>query len=405
VDQLPPDLRGSLYVKDDDWKMSLLFSNYVTFTNTSDRELDEIVRNRYSPLYVSVHAADPAVRAKLLGLGESGRAAETADVMRVIGKLRAGGIVLHAQIVLCPGLNDGDVLRETIEKLHGKTRSLAVVPVGLTKYQKNPSVKAVTPELAKEIIGIAGAYQEKYLKEGASRFVWCSDEMYQRAGLPIPDFDAYENFPQIGNGVGLLAQFEYEFNAVMRSYGGGGDGAPAGAGEVPSGTPNKAINESVPRGMPVEAAPPEKNKSAPPGENKPAPRETAGEAAPPDKADKRTLSLATGESAHGFLSALCRKAEGILNLKINCYKIVNRFFGESATVAGLVTGGDIAEQLKGKRLGESLLVPSVMLRAEGDLFLDGTPLSGLAAALGVKVEAVDAEGAAFAEKLIEIAGA
>ncbi|GHV00468.1 hypothetical protein FACS1894211_07810 [Clostridia bacterium] len=345
--------------------MSLLFSNYVTFTNVSAKELDEIIRHKYSPLYVSVHAADTETRARMLGLsgergtgnGEQGlndKTARIADVMRVIDKLHAGGIVLHAQIVLCPDLNDGKVLTDTIEALHGKTRSLAVVPVGTTRYQKNPLVKSVTPKLAREIIETVNERQRRYLKKSGSRFVWCSDEMYQRAGLPIPDFDSYENFPQAGNGVGLLAQFEYDFQAVFH------------------------LNAQL---------------------------EVSGRLKDnTDNCELKTISLATGESAYNLLSALCARAERALpNLKINRYKIVNDFFGHTVTVAGLVTGGDLAAQLKGKDLGELLLLPSVMLRAEGDLFLDGMSIKELSERLNVKIEVIDTDGAAFAEKLTEYA--
>jgi len=351
VDQLPEGLRESLYVKDDDWKMSLLFSNYVTFTNTSDAELDEIIRKHYSPLYVSVHTADAELRARMMNCPP-----RSADIMRVIDKLHAGGIVLHAQTVLCPGLNDGRYLNETIEALRGKARSLAVVPVGITKYQKNPVVKAVTRETAQKLIKTVNEYQKKYLYETGSRFVWCSDEMYQRAGLPIPDFDFYESLPQIANGVGLLAQFEREFEFAFNN-----DRLP--------------ITGRRPPAAPASSTPIRKR--------------------------QYTVSVATGESAYEFMSDICRRAETALgNIKINCYKIVNNFFGESVTVAGLIAGGDIAKTLKGEGLGEVLLLPSVMLRSEGDLFLDGMSLAGLSAALGgVKVEVVGTDGGEFYDKV------
>lgn len=201
IDQMPPRLRETLYVKDDDWRMSMLTGNYVTLTNVSDAELDRIVARQASPLYISVHAADPQVRAAMMQNPNAAR------LMPKLDKLRAGGIRFNAQIVVCPGLNDGRVLEETIQKLldYDNCLSIAMVPVGLTAYRE--SLYPVTPMNRERARAVLAIY-EKYRDSGR---VFASDEFYIRAQMELPPCESYGDFPQIDNGVGMLRLFEDDY--------------------------------------------------------------------------------------------------------------------------------------------------------------------------------------------------
>jgi len=318
VDQLPDGLRSTLYEKDDDWRMSLLFGNYVTFTNVSERQIRKIIRRKYSPLYISVHSTDAKVRQRLLRC-KSGTA--HLDIMPLLRRFKENGIVLHAQVVLCPGINDGEHLVKTIEDLHGLVRSLAIVPVGLTKFRKRGLLRPVTPEYAVEIIKIISAYQQKYLQEDGTRFVWCADEFYTLSGTQIPDYDFYENFAQIDDGVGMLAALKEEFELAIEDC----------EGQITN-----------------------------------------------YKLQITNADIVTGVSAYPFIKELCALfCEKFPNAQISVHKVTNNFFGESVTVAGLIAGRDIAAQLKGKLTSDTLLIPDTMLKAHSDLFLDGMTVATL----------------------------
>ena len=343
VDQLPENLRPSLREKDDDWRMSLLFGNYVTFTNVPERQIRKIIRRKYSPLYVSVHAADPVVRQRLLRCKNG---LNNIDIMPLLMRFKENGIAVHAQAVLCPGINDGEQLVKTIEELRGVARSLAVVPVGLTKFQKSKLLKPVTPEYAAGIIDVVDAYQEKYLKEDGTRFVWCADEFYTLSGRAIPDYDFYENFAQIDNGVGMIASFRNEFETALA------DACHGDAGGV-------------------------------------------------------SLDVATGVSAYPLISELCSLfREKFPKAHIRIHKITNIFFGESVTVAGLISGGDIAAQLKGKLISSALLIPDTMLKADSNIFLDDLTVAALEKELStpenyVKVIPTAVNGEKFLQAIID----
>ncbi len=210
VDQLPEHARPSLRLKDDDWRMSLMMGNYVTLTNVSDRELERIVRRHASPLYISVHAMDPLLRSRILGTPRGARLPEQ------LKALAEGGIEFHAQAVLCPGINDGAALEDTIEKLaamHPAARSLALVPVGLTDHREGLcTLHKYTPEEARAVLDIAGRWRERLLKKLGTRFVFPSDEFYLAAGRPLPEDGEYEDYEQIDDGVGMLRLLETEFS-------------------------------------------------------------------------------------------------------------------------------------------------------------------------------------------------
>jgi putative radical SAM enzyme (TIGR03279 family) len=332
IDQMPKGGRSSLHVKDDDWRMSFVMGNYVTLTNLDERELDRVIRRRVSPLYISLHASDPAVRRTMMKNPHAG------DILPQLKRLADAGLQFHLQIVLCPGLNDGDVLRRSIDDmlaLYPAAQSLAIVPVGLTRHREGlAQLRTFTPEEARALIAEIEARQSELLREHGTRFAFLADEWYTLAKTPLPAHDDYEGFPQIENGVGLLRLFEGEMLEALE-------------------------------------------------ERKPL------------KEPKRFL-MAGGTSAHDFFAESYRQLLPY-GITIDTRAIKNRFFGESVTVGGLVTGGDLVEQLKGEDFGRALLIPRAMLKADEELFLDGMSKAEAEAALGTRIIPV-----AGGEDLVEI---
>jgi putative radical SAM enzyme (TIGR03279 family) len=322
VDQLPAGLRGTLYVKDDDYRLSLIAGNYVTLTNLSPADVDKIKRLHISPLYVSVHAADPAVRARLLGRPHC-------DILPLLRDLHAHGICFHAQAVIVPGVNDGDVLQRTMEALYPLCESLAVVPVGLTRHC-NACIKPVGKTEARAALTQIHNFQKAALAVRGSRFVFGADELYVRAELPLPPADAYEEYPQIDNGVGLVTQFRQSFDAALSAHG--------------------AVR----------------------------------------RPKKRRLTLITGTDFAPFLQSICDNVLKPRGIDAEVVAVVNRFFGESVTVAGLVVGQDIVAQAPHGR--PLYVVPRSMLRAADDVFLDDMTLKQLSRQLGGRVIAVPPTG-------------
>ena len=330
IDQMPPGMRDTLYFKDDDARLSFLQGNYITLTNLSDEDVARIARMRISPINVSVHTTNPELRCRMLHNRFAG------ESLKRLSELAAADVEMNGQIVLCPGWNDGDELRRTLSDLAALGEALvsaSVVPVGLTKFREGlEPLRPVTKEDAREVIAIIDEAAERLLRERGSRVFYASDEFYLKAGLPLPGLEYYEDFPQLENGVGMLTLFEDEFTAAL---------------------------------------------------------ETADPAAPP-----QTVSLATGML---FLPEL-RKMVDLLgkrchNITCHVYGIVNDFFGPEITVAGLVTGGDLIAQLRGRPLGERLIIPATMLRAGDNVFLDDVTTDDAAAALGVPVTPCGSGGA------------
>ena len=206
IDQMPPGMRKTLYVKDDDWRLSLMMGNYITMTNIDDHELDRIIRRKVSPLFVSVQCTDPDMRVKLL------RNPNAAKIMDNLRLLKANGIRFHAQMVLCPGWNDGEILKkslEDLETLRPAVQSIALVPIGLTKFRDGlPYIKPYNKQMAADLIESVKPYQERFLREIGTRLVFPADEFYCLSGLPLPTDEEYEDYPQIENGVGMLRMFE-----------------------------------------------------------------------------------------------------------------------------------------------------------------------------------------------------
>ena len=332
VDQLPHHVRETMRVKDDDWRMSLMMGNYVTLTNVSDRELDRIIARHASPLYISVHAADPALRAELLGTPRAAR------MMAQLKRLSDGGIGFHCQAVLCPGLNDGPALDETIRALTALpgALSLALVPVGLTNHRDGlPALRKYAPEEARAVLAQAEAWRERLLRERGTRFVFPSDEFYLQAGVEVPADEEYEDYGQIDDGVGLLRLLETEFSAAWS--------------ELP------------------EA------RRAPGG--------------------GRRLAIACGVSAAPFLTKLMAE-HPVSGVQVSVVPVENRFFGPNVTVSGLVVGGDLVERMKDVPC-EAVLITECMLRSEGDRFLDDMTLEEASERLGRPVVPVGRRGDAL----------
>ena len=327
VDQMPPGMRDTLYFKDDDARLSFLMGNYITLTNLSRREIQRVMDLRISPINISVHATDPALRTAML---KNPRAGECLSVMEQFAR---AGIEMNCQIVACSGVNDGPALEATLadlSALYPAVTSVAVVPVGLTRFREglcriDPYTKEQAAALIDQVEGFAAAF----LAGHGTRLAWCSDEFYLIAGRPLPEKAYYEELNQLENGVGMLRLLLHQAQLALEDEG-----------------------------------------------------ETE---APP-------FAIATGLSAAPFVQEIIDKVgEKCGNIKGTVYPIVNRFFGETITVSGLITGADLLEQLRGRELGQRLLIPDNMLRAGERVFLDDVTVEQLEEALGVPVVVVPAD--------------
>lgn len=327
VDQMPPGMRDTLYFKDDDARLSFLMGNYMTLTNLSQREIQRIIDLRISPINISVHATDPELRTAML---KNPRAGECLSIMERFAK---AGIEMNCQVVACPGVNDGPALTRTMKdlgRLHPAVISVAVVPVGVTKFREGLCrIEPYTKEQAAALIDQVETFARAFLQEHGTSLVWCSDEFYLMAGRKLPEKAYYEDLDQLENGVGMLRLLLHQ--AAM------------------------GLEEEEPEQI-------------------------------------EPFSIATGLSAAPFVQEIvdnARKQCG--NIKGTVYPIVNRFFGETITVSGLITGTDLIEQLRGKDLGGRLLIPDNMLRAGEQVFLDDVTVEQVEQALGVTVVPVPAD--------------
>ncbi|MBI3804470.1 MAG: DUF512 domain-containing protein [Nitrospirae bacterium] len=334
VDQMPEGQRESLYIRDEDYRFSFLFGNYITLTNLTRKDKERIFEQKMSPLYISVHTTDLALRRKML-VNPKAR-----DVMAEIREMAEHGIILHTQIVLCPDMNDGDYLSKSVEDLasfYPSVKSLAVVPVGLTRHRKGlDEIKEVSVEYACEMIEWIKPWQERFRKEIGYPFVFLADEWYTKAQIPFPSMETYADLPQQGNGVGIVPLFLREFDAMHPFL------------------PNK-VSEPV------------------------------------------QIFLATGISFSPYLESCVRKVQ-IRGAALEVVRVTNDFFGDSVTVAGLMSGRDIIKTVQRCRRDKSaspfLLLPSVALNEERALFLDGMTPAEVEKELNLTVEVVsaDAEG-------------
>lgn len=340
VDQMPKGCRESLYDKDDDWRMSLMMGNFVTLTNVTDKELSRIIRRQASPLYISVHATDPDLREKLMGVPQARK------LMQQLTRLKDAGLHMHLQVVLCPGLNDGEALEKTIAdcaSLAPTALSLAIVPVGLTGYREGLCpLHPFTPAQADDVLRQIKRWQKHCYKTIGSRFVFAADEFYILAGQPIPKEESYEDFPQIENGIGLMRQ-------TIDDY--------------------------------LYAISPD------------------GEATPPAKPHQ--YALACGVSAAQSLTELLTE-HPIENVNVTVFAVENTFFAGAVTVTGLLTGSCLKEGLPKdlKAQGyEALILSDVMLRANTHTFLDDTTVEQLAKALDMDILITPNDGESLAMAL------
>ena len=329
IDQMPEGMRETLYFKDDDSRLSFLQGNYVTLTNMSEHDIDRIIRYHLEPINISFHTTNPELRCKMLHNRFAGEALKKVD------RLYEAGIEMNEQIVLCKGINDGEELERSIRDMSRYLpylRSVSVVPVGLTRYREGLyPLKSFTKEEAKGVLEIIHRWQKKLFKEHGIHFIHAGDEWYLLAEEEIPEEERYDGYLQLENGVGMIRLLREECKEAFQAL---------------------------------------------PGDEK-----------------SRRVSMATGLLAY---PELCRIADMLKEkypgTKVQIYPVRNDFFGEKITVSGLITGGDLIRQLKGKDLGERLLLPCNMFRSEEDVFLDDVTLAEVVEALQVRADIVKSSG-------------
>ena len=336
IDQLPRGMRRTLYFKDDDARMSFLMGNYITLTNLSEREIERIIQLRISPINISVHTTNPELRSLMLG---NPRGGEGTEIMR---RFEKNGIKMNCQIVCCPGLNDGDELRRSLRDLaemYPGVNSVSVVPVGLSKHREGLyPLKPFDRDKAAKTIDIVDSFGDECLMRFGTRLFFCSDELYLKAGNELPEEEYYEDYVQLENGVGMMRLLISEFDSALKVA---------------------------------------------------------------DKAVYKPFSIVTGISAAPFIKDLYEKAKKRFpEISGSIFAIRNDFFGESIDVAGLLTGGDIIKQLKGKKLSERLIIPQNMLRHKEGVFLDDVTIEDLERELSVKVITVIQDGAVLLDAIL-----
>lgn len=336
IDQLPKGMRETVYFKDDDTRLSFLQGNYVTLTNMKDEEIDRLIHMHVSPINISVHATDPELRKKMLNNRFAGKC------YSIMQKFAANNICMNCQIVLCPGINDGVNLDRTIAdlgKLYPYVNSVSVVPVGLTRYREGLChLTQFDADGSREVIRQLEQWQQKFLKKYGTRIVFLSDEFYVNANVPVPDAADYEGFPQLENGVGLIASMQEEFDSAL-----------------------KLVKE---------------------------------------KPRNRRVTVATGELAADFIKGLAAALEEKSGVRIHVRPIKNNFFGGGVNVSGLVCGCDIIDQLKNEEKTDELIIPQSMLRDDDEIFLDDTTVAEVEQVLGMPVKASLNDGYDFIEKIL-----
>ncbi len=339
VDQLPDGLRESLYFKDDDSRLSFLFGNYITLTNMSEDEIDRIIKMHISPINISVHTMNPELRVKMMKNPNAGNS------LRFIKKLADARITLNTQLVLCPGINDGAELEYSLTelaKLTPSVQSVAAVPVGITCHRQGlEKLRLFTPEEAGRVIDTVDGFNKNLIKAGGLPIAYAADEFFIQANRPIPDENYYGDYPQLENGVGLWSLLKSEFTAALE----------------------KAPSDAVIK--------------------------------------ERKITWATGVAAYPLVCELAAMAQGKFNnLRIDVYKVTNRLFGSTVTVAGLLCGKDYFDTLSNAALGQKVIIPEVSLRKDDSRFLDDMTLSQLQQALGVRICPVPNDGAVLLSELI-----
>ncbi|MGN1134395.1 MAG: DUF512 domain-containing protein [Oscillospiraceae bacterium] len=337
IDQMPPDMRETLYFKDDDARLSFLQGNYVTLTNLNDDDIKRIIDMRLN-INVSVHTTNPELRCKMMNNRFAG------EKLKYLKMIADSGLMLNCQIVCCPDINDGDELKRTLndlEALMPNVQSVAVVPVGLTKFREGLfPLHCFDKKGAADVIDIIEAKQKQCYEKYGTRMVFPADEFYLLAEREIPPTDFYEDYPQYENGVGLLRSLEDEFNQALDEY---------------------------------------------------------------NDCGERTVTIATGAAVYEFQKMLAQKAmDKFPKLKVNVVKIINHFFGETITVTGLITAGDLIDHLKDRDLGDELIIGKVMLKTDEPVFLDDLSVSDVEKALDIHIRPSDNNGYELLECMLGI---
>lgn len=329
IDQMPKGMRESLYLKDDDVRLSFLTGSYITLTNLTERDIERILAQRISPVNVSVHTVNPKLRVQMLKNKHAG------EVYKIMKRLAKGGITMNCQVVLVKNVNDKKELRRTIGKLlklYPYVNSLSVVPVGLTKYRENlPELLPFGKEDSNEVIELIEGFQKKAKRRFGVSFVYASDEFYLKAERPLPDEESYDGYPQIENGVGMITSFREEARAAIDDV--------------------------------------------------------------KEYKKERTVGIVTGFAAKDLMEETARAIEERFpSVKVYVYAVRNDFFGGEVTVSGLVCGCDVMAQLSGQKLPSEILMPDVMFRSGTDTMLDDVEKSTLEQKLNVKIKKIKTDG-------------
>jgi len=323
----PADARPSLFIKDEDVRLSFLYGNYTTLTSITEDKMQRIVEQRLSPQYVSIHATDLDVRAYLLGIEK-----QRADIAPKLRRLLDAGIEIHAQVVLCPGINDGAVLRKTIADLaeeFPRITSVAIVPLGLTRYNTDPRLTAVTPDFCRQIISEVSAIQSEFRNTLGTTFAFLGDEIYLRAGRAVPARSHYGNYPQIEDGIGMVRSFKTQFSALAKR---------------------------LERGL--------------------------------LRQNKLRGTLLTGTLFAPVFAPLIEKLNTRLGTELSVAGVENNYFGGDVSVAGLLTGSDLLAARRQVK-GDFVIIPKSTLKSDEEIMLDGMTLKELNQKLGLPVHAFD----------------
>jgi putative radical SAM enzyme (TIGR03279 family) len=367
--QLPPGMRKSLSLKDDDYRLSFLYGNFTTLTRFTEADLERVVTEQLSPLYVSIHATDPELRARLL---HNRRGATS---LRWLSALLDAGIEVHGQVVVCPGINDGDALDDTLLGVLDRfpaLASLGVVPLGVSDHTTEPEMRPHTRAEAERVLDIVGEWQIRFVAALGRRLVYASDEYHLLAGRPFPGLEAYDGLPQHENGIGMAAQFAEEVRAEL-----------AGA----------AIDVHGPRTgffAWVDGAPAEGYRAP----RLPKVHDSGTSGAPdPLKFRARDVVILTGEYGEAVLRPLANDLAAAAGAPVEVRPVSNRFFGGNIAVTGLLTGPDVASALEHVDADVRVLLPDVVL--SNGRFLDGTTPADLPRA----VEVVGTDGASLVRAL------
>jgi NifB/MoaA-like Fe-S oxidoreductase len=365
IHQLPKGMRRSLYLKDDDYRLSFLYGNFTTLTRFTEADLERVVTERLGPLYVSIHATDPDVRTQLL------RNRRGATSLRWLAALLDAGIDVHGQVVVCPGINDGAVLDDTLLGVldrFPRLLTVGVVPLGVSDYTNERDMRAHTTAEAAVVLDTVTRWQQRFRATVGRRVVFAADEYYVLAQRPFPDPADYEGFPQHENGIGMVRAFESDVVAALLGDQVAGMGPRTGFFAWVDGAP--ADGYRAPRAV------------------------TATLESPVDKATTaREVGIVTGEYGARVLAPLLPALRDVAAVPVRLVAVPNRFFGGNIAVTGLLTGRDVSEALAAEPLGDRYLVPDVVLSR--DRFLDGTTVTDLPR----PVEVVPTDGASLVAAL------